>query len=38
MPVEQGIRQRRNRLLGWGLGITALLMYLAIGFRWTKGL
>lgn len=30
-------RSRRNRLVGWGLGLVALLLYAAIALRWTHG-
>ena len=40
MSVRQGIRPvtaRHNRRLGWVLGGVALILYLAIAFRWTQG-
>jgi hypothetical protein len=39
MSTHQGTdfnSSRRNRLLGWGLGILSVLLYLGITFRWTR--
>jgi hypothetical protein len=40
MPVRQKAQHtqsRRNRLLAWGLGGLALLLYGAMRLRWTQG-
>jgi hypothetical protein len=41
MSARQGMRSgisRHNRLLGWGLGALALLLYVAVTLRWKTGL
>ena len=41
MSVKQPMQApalRKNRWLGWGLGAVAVFMYLAIAFRWLRGL
>ena len=32
----KAVVHRKNRWLGWALGAVALLMYAAIGLRWTR--
>jgi len=36
MASEQQIRRRGNAVLGCGLGLVAVLLYVAIGIRWLQ--
>jgi hypothetical protein len=36
MVIERQARRRGNAVLGWGLGLVAVVLYIAIGIRWTQ--
>ena len=36
MMIERQARKRGNAVLGWGLGLVAVMLYAAIGIRWLQ--
>jgi hypothetical protein len=35
MTIDQTARSRRNRVIGWALGLVAAGLYAAFALRWT---